>query len=138
MRAILLALCICASAPVALAQSYYASGQVGYLQEWELKASLAKTVTGAGDEYQGPVTLRHVGICSVSGVEEKSGVVQLAVSRSRIEGKLTMKDDDCRIVASASRPYSGLLNCRSGQGVPINFSIDNVGAADQGGPGVAK
>jgi hypothetical protein len=45
MRALLAAISICASASAAPAQSYSASGQVGYLQEWELKASLARTVS---------------------------------------------------------------------------------------------
>src|SRR5271155_525705 len=43
MRAILTAVWMCWSAVAALGQSYSASGEVGYLQEWELKASLAKT-----------------------------------------------------------------------------------------------
>jgi hypothetical protein len=130
-RALLLsAIWICAGAPGVLAQSYSASGQVGYLGEWEMKASLAKTVTSAGEDYHGPVTLRHVGLCSVNGVEEKSGEVRLLVSRSGIEGTLAMKDDSCRIVASAPPSYSGLLNCRSGQGVPIKFSIGEADAAD--------
>jgi hypothetical protein len=138
MRALLSAVLMFAGAPVALAQSYSASGQVGYLQEWEMKASLAKTVTGSGQDFYGPVTLRHVGICSVNGAEEKSGVVRLTVSRSGIEGTLAMEDDSCRIVASSSRSYSGLLSCRDGQSVPINFSIDQAGAADQGSPGAGK
>jgi hypothetical protein len=137
MRSLLLsAVFVCAGAATALGQSYSVEGQAGYLQEWEIKASLKKTVTSAGVNYDGPVTLRHVGLCSVNGVEEKSGVVQLKVSRrtSAIEGTLAMQDDSCRIVASASQPYSGLLNCRDGQGVPINFTItqtDNTIAATE-------
>jgi hypothetical protein len=65
--------------------SYSASGQIGYLQEWEIKGSLAKTITRSGAEYAGPVTLRHVGLCSVNGVEEKAGVVELKVSAARLE-----------------------------------------------------
>jgi hypothetical protein len=138
MRALVSAVLICAGASSALAQSYSVSGQIGYLQEWEMKASLARTVTGAGEDYSGPVTLRHVGLCSADGVEEKSGVVRLAVSRSGIEGTLATDDDNCRIVASAARTHSGLLNCRSGQGVPINFSIDQAGASGQGGPAATR
>ena len=115
----------------AQAQSYSASGQIGYLQEWEIKGSLVKTTSRAGADYSGPVTLRHVGLCSVNGIEEKSGVVQLKVFRSRLEGTLAMDDDSCRIDASASAPYAGLLNCRNGQGVPINLSIDEAAAPHQ-------
>ncbi len=131
MRALLSVLSVCATASAALAQSYAASGQVGYLAEWELKASLAKTVTGGKVEYSGPLTLRHVGLCSANGVEEKSGAMRLTVSRwtAGIEGTLDMDGDSCRIVASQSRAYSGLLSCRNAQGVPISFSIDQVSAA---------
>ena len=76
---------MCAGTPAALAQSYSASGQIGYLGEWEIKGSLAKTSTRTGADYAGPVTLRHVGLCSTNGVEKKPGVVQLKVSPSRLE-----------------------------------------------------
>ena len=131
-KVLLSAIWISAAVPAALAQSFSASGQVGYLQEWELKASLAKTATRNGEDYVGPVTLRHVGLCSANGVEEKSGTVRLVVSRSGIEGTLAMKDDNCRIVASASRSHAGLLSCRDGQGIPISFSIDQMGTGEQG------
>ncbi len=86
------------------------------------------------------MTLRHVGLCSVNGVEEKSGEMRLTVSRSTsgVEGTLAMDDDSCRIVASASPSYSGLLSCRNAQGVPINFSIDQVSAAGQRGAEAGK
>ena len=115
----------------AAAEPYAASGQVGYLQEWELKASLAKTVSGGRVEYSGPVTLRHVGLCSVNGVEEKSGNMRLTMSRApaAAEGTLAMAGDSCRIVANQAPSYSGLLTCRNGQGVPISFSIEEAAAA---------
>jgi hypothetical protein len=128
-RGLLSAVFVGAAAATAFGQSYSIEGHAGYLQEWEIKASLTKTVTSAGVNYDGPVTLRHVGLCSVNGTEEKSGVVQLKVSRrnTAVEGTLAMQDDSCRIVASASQAYSGLLNCRDGQGVPIAFSITQTG-----------
>ena len=132
MRAIVSVMLICAGSEAALAQSYSASGQIGYLQEWEIKGSLAKTITRSGAEYAGPVTLRHVGLCSINGVEEKAGVVQLKVSAARLEGTLTMVDDNCRIVASASSSYQGLLSCRNGQGVPIQFFHRRGRPSDEG------
>jgi len=127
MRAALLSAVLICAAPAALAQSYSATGQVGYLQEWELKADLAKTAEGNAQAFSGPVTLRHVGLCSVNGVEEKSGTVRLTVSRSGIEGTLALEGDSCRIVAAPSRSYSGLMSCHDGQAVPINLTIDQVG-----------
>jgi hypothetical protein len=132
-RTLLSAIWIGAGVEGVMAQSYSINGQIGYLQEWEMKANLAQTITASGVNYDGPVTLRHVGLCSVNGPEEKSAVVRLTVSRktSGIEGTLTMTDDTCRIAVSASKSHSGLLNCRDGQGVPIHFSIDETVDAGQ-------
>jgi hypothetical protein len=140
MRALLSTILMCGTASAALAQSYSASGQVGYLQEWELKANLAKTVTGGKVEYSGPLTLTHVGLCSANGAEEKSGALRLTVSRGNagVKGTLAMDGDSCRIVASASRSYSGLLSCRNGQGVPISFTIDQANAVVTRGPDAGK
>jgi hypothetical protein len=125
---------IWAGAGTAMAQSYSVNGQAGYLQEWEIKANVAKTVTGNGVNYDGAATLRHVGLCSVNEPEEKSAVMRLTVSRktAAIEGTLTMTGDTCRIAASAEKPHAGLLNCRDGQGVPIRFSIDEADAGRTG------
>jgi hypothetical protein len=115
------------------AQSYSAQGAVGYLQEWEMKGNLAKTPTSTGAAYAGPVTLRHVGLCSANGVEEKSGTLELKMSsrKSDIEGTLALPDDNCRVTASVSQGYAGLLNCRDGQGIPIKFSIEQVRDIDR-------
>jgi hypothetical protein len=131
MRAVLVATSICIVAATAAAEPYAASGQVGYLQEWELKASLAKSVSGRKIEYSGPVTLRHVGLCSINGVEEKSGNIRLTMSRApaAAEGTLALEGDSCRIVANQAPSYSGLLTCRNGQGVPISFSIEEAAPA---------
>jgi hypothetical protein len=131
MRTLLVAISICIVAATAAAEPYAASGQVGYLQEWELKANLAKTVSGSKIEYSGPVTLRHVGLCSANGVEEKSGNIRLTMSRApaAAAGTLALEGDSCRIVANQAPFYSGLLTCRNGQGVPISFSIEEAAAS---------
>jgi hypothetical protein len=128
MRAVFVAMMTWMIAAAAGAEPYAASGQVGYLQEWELRASLAKTVSDGRIEYSGPMTLRHVGLCSVNGVEEKSGNIRLTMSRApgAAEGTLAMEGDSCRIVATQAPSYSGLLTCRNGQGVPITFSIEET------------
>jgi hypothetical protein len=131
MRTLFVGISICIAAATAAAEPYAASGQVGYLQEWEFKAILAKTMSGGRTEYSGPVTLRHVGLCSVNGVEEKSGKIRLTMSRApaAAEGTLALEGDSCRIVANQAPSYSGLLTCRNGQGVPISFSIEEAAAS---------
>jgi len=121
-RSILTVILMFAAAPAAWAQSYSASGQIGYLHEWEMTGTLTKTVTRPGADYSGTITLRHVGLCSINGVEQKQARLQLKSSPARLEGTLVMDDDQCRIVVSGSLG-SGLLTCRSGQDVPINLLI---------------
>jgi hypothetical protein len=136
----LMALAACAVSPVAIAQFYSASGQIGYLQEWKMNGNLAKTTTRIGTIYDGPVTLRHVGLCSANGIEEKSGVVQLRISptNTSFAGTLALKDDHCQISSSAGQPYTGLLNCQDGRGIPIHFTIEPTPVTDQVGKQAEK
>jgi hypothetical protein len=136
----LLAVTACAASSAASAQSYSANGQIGYLQEWEMKGSLAKTMTRTGANYDGPVTLRHVGLCSADGIEEKSGIVQLRISptNASFAGTLALKDDNCQISSSAGQPYTGLLSCRDGQGIPIHFTIEPAQVTDPVGKQAEK
>ena len=130
MRTIVAALLVLTAAtPTVWAQSYPASGKIGYLQEWEITGSLAKAATRPAVDYSGTVALRHVGLCSVNGVEQKQARMQLKVSSGRLEGMLIMDDDECRIVASGSLG-SGLLTCRSGQDIPINLLIGKAVEAE--------
>ncbi|MGA8420576.1 MAG: hypothetical protein WB691_12570, partial [Pseudolabrys sp.] len=55
------------------AESLEVLGYAGVLGEWELTAS----VTGNDNTkaYSGPLTMTHVGICTVDGPEEKKGEI---------------------------------------------------------------
>ena len=131
MRALVVAILICAGAPAALAQSYSVSGQVGYLQEWEMKASLAKTVAG---RERGVFRPGDAAACRAVQHQRRRGKIRRAAVDGfarGVEGTLALAGDSCRIVAAASRSYSGLMNCRNGHGVPINFTIEQAGAAGQ-------
>lgn len=120
---LLAAIALSAFSGPSVAQSWLAEGKIGYLQEWEMTASLASS-EGARSGLAGPITLRHVGQCSTDGAEQKSGTLELRVSSqsSRVVGMVTFADDQCRLDASGTQAYSGLMTCRDG-GVPISFSI---------------
>ena len=68
MRIFLLPIVLGALAGPASAQSLQLLGYSGYLGEWELTATVAEDASGRS-EYSGPVTLKHVGICSQDGPE---------------------------------------------------------------------
>ena len=54
------------------------SGYTGRLGEWEVTAAVVRTA--AGDELAGPLTMRHVGLCTQEGPQEKTGELRLRLS----------------------------------------------------------
>lgn len=84
MRAVLLFCLATALAPNAYAQALKVSGQLGVLGEWELSATLSREPAAGKRQFSGPLSLKHVGICSPDGPEEKAGTAQVQlVSASR-------------------------------------------------------
>src|SRR3954466_6117529 len=55
-------------------------GQVGVLGEWELNATLLEDGSDPGKAYSGPIVMRHVGICTQDGPEEKVGEMRLRLA----------------------------------------------------------
>jgi len=61
------------------AQPLQVTGYSGYLGEWELTATV--TETGSGPKKETPaLTMRHVGLCTQDGPEEKTGEMRLQLS----------------------------------------------------------
>ena len=86
------------------AQSLEVLGYAGVLGEWELTAS----VTGNDDtkDYSGPLTMTHVGICTVDGPEEKKGKIHLQVSQpsSQMSATLVLDGVTCTYAGRLSIP----------------------------------
>jgi hypothetical protein len=72
-RADFLAIVLAALTTPACAQSLQLIGYSGYLGEWGLTATLTENASSR-KEYTGPLTLKHVGICTQDGPEERAGV----------------------------------------------------------------
>ena len=83
MRAFFLPIVLSALATPAGAQSLQVTGYTGYLGEWELTATVTKSVSGRTKEYSGPLTMKHVGLCTQDGPEEKTGEMRLQISTCR-------------------------------------------------------
>jgi hypothetical protein len=100
-------------------------GYSGYLGEWELTASLTEDGSTAPNEYSGPLSMKHVGICTQDGPEEKSGKIriQMVPSRSRIEATLWVDGVECGYQGVLSDIYSGNMNCPGREGVPLKLWI---------------
>ena len=78
-----------AAAWTAAAETLEVLGQAGVLGEWELTAKL--TATGVQKEFSGPMVMKHIGLCSVDGPEQKTGEIKLQLSgASRVKATLVV------------------------------------------------
>jgi len=105
------------------AESLEVLGYAGVLGEWELTAS----VTGNDNTkaYSGPLTMTHVGICTVDGPEEKKGEIRfrLSESSSRIQATLLVDGAECSYSARLSDFYTGAMNCPNRPAVPLKLWV---------------
>src|SRR5258706_14466733 len=88
----------------ASAQSLQVVGYSGYLGEWELTATVTETASGPKKEYSGTLMMKHVGLSSQDGPEEKTGEMRLQISASSSQLNATFS------VTGAQRTYSGRLS----------------------------
>ena len=82
MRAFFLLIVLSALATPAAAQSLQVIGYAGILGEWELTATVTKTASDYIKEYSGPLTMKHIGLCTQDGPEEKIGEMRFQISAS--------------------------------------------------------
>ena len=111
--------------PAGAAQPLQVIGYSGYLGEWELTATVTETAPGATAEYSGPLTMKHVGICTQDGPEEKTGALRLQLSRSssQLNATLSVAGVECTYSGQLSDSYAGTMNCPGRQGVPLKLWV---------------
>ena len=98
-------------------------GYSGYLGEWELTATVVETAPGSTTEYSGPLTMRHVGICTQDGPEEKTGTLRFRISASSsrlnatlLNATLLVAGVECTYSGQLSDSYTGTMHCPDRQG----------------------
>ena len=123
MRARLLMIVLVALATRAQAQSLQVIGYSGNLGEWELSAIVAEKVVNRTKEFSGPLTMRHVGICTQDGPEEKAGEIrfQLSKSQSGMQATILVDGIECRYSGRLSDRYIGSMDCPDRQAVPLTI-----------------
>lgn len=105
------------------AESLEVLGYAGVLGEWELTASV--TANDNTRAYSGPLTMTHVGICTVDGPEEKKGEItfRLSESSSRIQATLLVDGTECSYSARLSDFFTGSMNCPNRPAVPLKLWV---------------
>ena len=122
MRALALALLIAALVTHARAQSLEVKGKFGYLGEYELFATVSPQSPGVQHRLIGPMTVRHVGLCTHNGPNESRGEITLQFidATSPVQATLAFDGRQCRYQGRMAENNIGELSC-SGDSVP--FSI---------------
>jgi hypothetical protein len=110
-----------ALATPAVAETREVLGYAGVLGEWELTANV--TGDDSTKPLVGPLTMTHVGICTVDSLEEKKGEIRLQISQpaSRISATLLLDGVECTYSGRLSDFYSGTMNCPARAPIPLKI-----------------
>src|ERR1700751_1097285 len=121
--ALLLALMLPAAS--AGANSLEVVGYSGILGEWELTATVSEDGAATQKRYAGPLSMKHVGLCTQDGPEEKSGKMRLQMmsSASRIQATLWVDGVECGYQGVLSDFYTGTMDCSGRESVPLKLWI---------------
>jgi hypothetical protein len=120
-RALLLSIWLFALFAPAHAQALEIIGYSGYLGEWELTATVTETAPG----YSGPLTMKHVGLCTQDGPEERTGEIhlELSASSSRLDATLSVAGVECSYSGRLSDSYTGTMTCPDREAVPLKLWV---------------
>ena len=123
MRAFFLPVVLSALATPAGAQSLQVIGYSGYLGEWELTATVTERISSRTKEYSGPLTMRHIGLCTQDGPEEKTGEMrfQISASSSQLNATFSVAGVECTYSGRLSDSYTGTMYCPDRQAVPLKL-----------------
>jgi hypothetical protein len=109
------------------AQSRQIAGTAGYLSEWELRGVVSEKISAGRREFSGPVTWKHIGLCSVNGPEEKRGEIRVQIEgsgpTSRVDATVSLESVHCTYRGNFSGNTSGAMDCSDAKGVPLTFSL---------------
>jgi hypothetical protein len=98
-------------------------GYAGVLGEWELTATVNEKSLLLGKEFSGPLSMKHIGICTQDGPEERLGEIRFQISAfsSHLDAKLLVEGIECTYSAQSAAPYSGLMACPDREAVPLKL-----------------
>jgi hypothetical protein len=128
LKTLLLVLMFYAAASPVHAQSLgVVTGETGYLSEWEVSGNVTESISGRIRELSGPLTMKHVGLCSQAGPEEKVAEIRLQIAKSsslpHFRATITMDGSKCTFGGKFKDTYNGFMDCAGAKAVPINLSI---------------
>jgi hypothetical protein len=122
-RAVFLSIVLGILASPASAQTLQVVGYSGHLGEWELTGTVTETVSGHIKEYSGPLTMKHIGVCTQDGPEEKTGEMRFQISAlsSQLNATFSVAGVECTYSGRLSDSYTGTMKCPDRQVVPLKL-----------------
>jgi hypothetical protein len=108
------------------AGSLQVDGSAGYASEWTLKGEA--TQTEDKQQFAGPVTFTHSGLCTVDGPPVKSSQIKFEISRSgsspKIQATILFEGAWCAYTGKLSGASShGFMRCSATEQIPITLTI---------------
>jgi hypothetical protein len=113
-----------ALAAPARAQSLEVLGYAGVLGEWELTANVTGNGAGGSRQFSGPLTMKHVGLCTQDGPEQKTGEMRFQLAgTSRMKATLLVDGVECTYSGRLSDSYTGMMNCSDRRTIPLTLWV---------------
>jgi hypothetical protein len=127
LKALFLAFALFAVASPVRAQSLRVTGETGYLSEWAVSGNVSESISGGIRELSGSLTMKHVGLCSQAGPEEKPAEIRLQIAKSGLpphfQATMTLDGSRCTFSGTFGDTYNGRMDCPGAKGVPVTLSI---------------
>ncbi len=124
MRLLIFAVSVSALAgSAAVAQSMQIHGVTGYLSEYDLSAVVSGEASSGMHDLSGPLTIKHVGLCSHDGPNETLSYIKLEFANASAPVTATLNFDghECSYRGYLSESYNGVLTCTGGLTLPLRL-----------------
>ena len=105
------------------ARSLQIHGLTGYLSEYDLSASVSSDASEGIEELSGPLTIKHVGLCTHDGPTEILSQLKLEFADASAPVTATMSFDghECSYRGYLSEIHVGVLTCNNGLSLPLRL-----------------
>lgn len=95
------------------------------LRQYELSGSVSEQDLNGKKEFSGPLTVRHVGLCTRDGPKETVGEIRFELTQSspRITATLDFDGSKCSYKGIFSESYHGFMDCGREGSIPLRLWI---------------
>ena len=110
------------AAPVG-AEPLQIHGITGFASEYELSGSASGQDLNGKKEFTGPLTVKHIGLCTHDGPKETVGEIRFEFdkSSSRITATLDFDGSKCTYKGMFSETYHGFMDCGREGSLPLRL-----------------